>query len=206
LFALVPEAVLGVVLLIRWARRRIGLAVFLSALVVIYLLPPKAEELYHNIRSESDAVKSRNDTFRMVQKVLQGRHIFSTVPRLAMIDPAPVLMETFLLTYLQRLGKFDPQPMIERIRNNEFDIVITKPQAVSWRGVPLISPDIHHAIDTSYRPQCVVGNYLIHLPRSRSEDSGLLEELDRNRCVAVSGDNDSPNPSGNGLSKPPFRQ
>jgi len=195
LFALVPAAVLGVVLLTQWARRRIGLAVFLSALVGVYLLPSKAHELYRADQSQGDAVKSGNDTFRIAQNVLQGRHIFSTVPRLAMMDPAPVLMESFLVTYLQRLGKFDPQPIIQRIRNSEFDLVITATPSRSWGGLPLISPDIHRAIEASYTPQCVVGHYLMHLPRSRSGDSGLLEALDRNRCVPVRVDNHSPSPN-----------
>jgi hypothetical protein len=195
LFAFVPAAVLGVVLITQWARQRIGLAVFLSALVVIYLLPSKAQELYHTIPSQSDAVKSRNDTLRKVQNVLQGRHIFATVPRLALMDPVPVLMEPFLLTYLQRLGKFDSQPIIERIQSNEFDLVITETPSLSWRGLPVISPDIHRAIEASYRPQCVLGNYLMQIPRSRSGDRGLLEELDRNRCVPVRIDNDSPGPN-----------
>jgi hypothetical protein len=195
LFALVPGAVLGVLLLTQWAQRRIGLAVFLSSLVVIYLLPPKAQELYWTIRSESDAVKSRNEVFRIVQNILQGRHIFSTVPRLAIMEPVPVLVDPFLATYLQRLGKFDPQPIIERIRSNEFDLVITKTQAPSWRGIDHLSPDIHRPIEASYRPHCVLGNYLIHLPRSRSEDRSLLEVLDRNRCVPVRVDNAWPAPS-----------
>jgi glycosyl transferase family 87 len=198
LFALVPAAVLGVVILTQWARRRVGLAVFLSALVVIYLLPSNlpsnTQQLYRAVRSQGDFVKSRNDTFRIVQNVLQGRHIFTTVPRLAMMDPVPVLMEPLLLTYLQRLGKFDPQPIIERIRRNEFDLVITETPSRSWRGL-VMSPDIHRAIEASYRPQCVVGNYLMHIPRSRSGDSGLLEELDRNRCVPIRVDNASVGPN-----------
>ncbi len=194
LFALVPVAVLGVVLLTQWARRRIGLAVFLSALVVIYLWPSRAQELYRTIQSQGDAVKSMNDTFRTVQNVLRGRHIFTTVPRLAMMDPVPVLMEPLLATYLQRLGKFDPEPIIQRIRGSEFDLVITETPVRSWRGI-VLSPDIYRAIEASYRPQCVLGHYLMHLPRSRSGDSGLLEELDRNQCVPVRIDNDSLGPN-----------
>jgi hypothetical protein len=194
LFALVPAAVLGVVLLTQWARRHIGPAVFLSALVVIYLLPSKAQELYRAVRFQGDAVKSRNDTIRIVQNVLQGRHIFTTVPRLAMMDSVPVLMDPLLLTYLQRLEKFDPQPITQRIRSSEFDLVITETPVRSWRGL-VLSPDIHRAIEASYRPQCVMGHYLMHLPRSRSGDSGLLEELDRNRCLPVTVDNDSPGPN-----------
>jgi hypothetical protein len=194
LFALVPAAVLGVVLLTQWARRRIGLALFLSALVVIYLLPSKAQELYRTVQSQGDAIKSRNDTFRIVQNMLQGRHIFTTVPRLAIMDSVPVLMEPLQASYLQRLGKFDPEPIIQRIRGSEFDLVITEIPVRSWRGI-VLSPDIHRAIEASYRPQCVLGHYLMHLPRSRPGDSGLLEELDRNQCVPVRIDNDSLGPN-----------
>jgi hypothetical protein len=83
-------------------------------------------------------VKLRNDLFRKAQHVLNGRHIFSTVPRLALLDPTPVLTEPYL--YQQRLGKYDPQPILERIENDEFDAVITSAKSKSWRGIPVIYP------------------------------------------------------------------
>lgn len=196
-FALVPVAVLGVFRLTRWARRHIGVAAFLSAVVLLYLLPPKALDLYQAVRSESgrDEVASRNDQFRKAQNVLGGRHIFSTVPRLALLDPVPVLTEPYLLSYMQRLGKFDPQPILQRIRKSEFDVVITAARSASWRSIPHISPDLHRAIEESYRPQCTMLGSLLHLPRHRSEDSNLVQELNRIGCVPFASDRASAGPS-----------
>jgi hypothetical protein len=196
LFTLVPVAVLGVFQLTNWARRHIGIAAFLSSVVVLYLLPPKALDLYQAIWYESgpEEVESENSRFRRAQNVLSGRHIFSTVPRLALLDRTPALTEPYLLSLLKRLGKFDPQPIIERIRNEEFDIVITAAQSKSWRGVPHISPDLHRAIEASYRPQCIIIGSLVHLPRNRPDDS-LAQELYENGCVPFSSNQASAGPS-----------
>jgi hypothetical protein len=120
--------------------------------------------------------------------VLGGYHIFSTVPRLALLDPAPVLTEPYLMSYLERVGKFDPQPILERIRNKEFDLVITASRRVSWRGVPHIAPDLRRAIEESYVPQCTILGALVQVPRALPGDDDLLQELNRNNCVPLRGD------------------
>jgi hypothetical protein len=59
----------------------------------------------------------------------------STVPRLALIDPVPTLTEPFLMSYLVRLGKIDPEPIVRQVRNGDFDVVITLAEREeNWRG------------------------------------------------------------------------
>ncbi len=191
LFAVCPAAVLGVLRLMVWARRRVAVGLFLVGLFVFHFLSPRAQDLYlSSFRFEIGprAVKSENDGFRMMQNALQDQHIFSTVPRLALLDPAPPLIEPYLLSYLQRLGKFDPQPIHERIRKSEFDVVITAARAKSWRGIAHIGPDLRSAIVASYRPQCVMLGYLLHLPRIRLDNSALVQELNRIGCVPIASD------------------
>ncbi len=127
-----------------------------------------------------------------MQNALQGRHIFSTVPRLALLDPNPALMEPFLLSYLQRLGKFDARPILDRVRSGEFDVLITAAHPDSYRGVPVITRDLRGAIVASYTPHCVLlGSevYLlgseIYLPRYRPEDKTLVRNLEQIGCVPV---------------------
>ena len=190
LLSLVPAAVLGILRLIHWARQRIGVAAFLSAVILFHFLPLTVLDLYQTLwlRSSSQEVEHWNAQFRNAQNVLSGYHIFSTVPRLALLDPAPVLTEPYLMSYLQRIGKFDPQPILERIRNKEFDVVITRSRRESWRGVPHIAPDLRRAIEESYVPQCTMLGALVQVPRARRGDDDLLRELNRNNCVPLRGD------------------
>ena len=197
LLALVPAAVLGILRLIHWARQRIGVAAFLSAVILFHFLPPTVLDLYQMLwlQSPSREVERWNDQFRKARNVLGGYHIFSTAPRLALLDPAPALTEPYLMSYLQQIGKFDPQPILERIRNMEFDVVITPARRVSWRGVPHIAPDLRHAIEGSYVPQCMTFGALVQVPRARPGDDALLQELNRNGCVPLRGVATRPDPS-----------
>ncbi len=118
LFALTPLAVLGIYTLIAWSGRYSGLALFLAALILIELVLPAARDMYYRQSEISPATtRSSNAAFRKIETALRGRHIFSTVPRIALLDPKPALVEPYLLTYMRRLGRFDGQAIPERIRN-----------------------------------------------------------------------------------------
>src|SRR5262249_45732776 len=155
--------------------------------VLFYPLPPTAADLYRALFIENSRreIESRNHQFRLAQDALGRKHIFSTLSRLALVDPAPAVTEPYLLSYMERLGKFDPQPILERVRNGEFDVVITAMRSQSWRGIPRVSPDLHRAIEASYTPLCTMLGALLHLPRSRPEDRDLSQELFRIGCVPV---------------------
>jgi hypothetical protein len=181
-------AVIGILRLIHWARQRIGVAAFLSAVILFHFLPLTVLDLYQTLWAQSaiQEMEHWNDQFRKARNVLGGYHIFSTVPRLALLDPAPVLTEPYLMSYLQRIGKFDPQPILERIRSKEFDLVITASRRISWRGVPRIAPDLHRAIEESYVPQCTLLGALVQVPRARpGEDAPLVQELNRKGCAPL---------------------
>jgi hypothetical protein len=187
LFATVPAAVLGVRRLTFWAGQRVGVALFVTVLFACYFFLPTAKVLYKQMCSESEAarIRSKNQQIQRIEDALRGRHVFSTVPRVALLDAEPVLMEPYLLTYLERLGKFDPAPILRRIREGEFDVVITSLQPESWRGIVHIPSNLHDAIMASYRTHCVYSDYLLHVPSRRQENSTLEQALARIGCVPV---------------------
>jgi hypothetical protein len=188
LLALTPLAVLGVFRLTVWAREHVWAAFFVAGLFAIHFLPTSAHELYLDLPSgiRSRSIESRNEGFRTMQNALQGRHIFSTVPRLALLDPDPALMEPFLLSYLQTLGKFDARPILDRVDSGEFDVLITSVHPEVYRGVPFITRDLRGAIVASYTPYCVLLGFEIYLPRYRPEDKTLVRNLEQISCVPVS--------------------
>ena len=193
LFAVVPAAALGVRRLIVWAGQRVGVGVFVTLLFAVYFLPSTAKAFYQRMSAGISLaqVQSRNQAFQRLEDALRGQHIFSTVPRAALFDAAPALVEPYLLSYSQRLGKFDPAPILRRIQDSEFDVVITEPAASEWRGIPHIAPNLRRAIAASYRPYCVYGEYLLQLPTKRHNTSPLETSLAGIGCVPVACDRPS---------------
>ena len=183
LFALVPLAVLGTLRLLAWSRRSLGLAAFLSALIAIYLFLPQAQNDLSHERITPRAVAAANDSFRRIAGALHDAHIFSTVPRLALLDAHPALVEPFLLSYLQKLGKANMRPILDRVRSGEFDVAVTADYDDAWRGVAHLEARLRQEIKRAYRPYCVVSNEIYYLPRSRPEDTALARRLDAIGCT-----------------------
>jgi hypothetical protein len=162
------------------------MGMFLAVLFGVYLLVPRALEIYLRAEPSSPSVANRNEAFRKLEHALRGQRIFSTVPRLSVIDPDPPLMEPFLFGYMQRIGALDPQPLLARIRHSEFDVVITFTSRLTWRGLVQIGPDLREAITSAYQPLCQVDRWMIHLPRqTRPTSAALALELADSGCVAI---------------------
>jgi hypothetical protein len=186
-FAVVPIAVLGVFQLMELARRSAVLGLALTSVLVIHSVAPASMQLHSNIGvPRNDWIQSSNAELERLEHALASHRIFSTVPRLALFDPDPPLMEPYLLTYMHRLGKVDLGPIIEPIRRNEYDVVITNASAVSFRGVNHVDPTLRQAIATSYRPHCKFGDWLFHLPNDvQPGSSALAQELRNIGCSAA---------------------
>jgi hypothetical protein len=190
LFAMVPLAVAGVLRIASLAHRRVAVGFLVAILIVLHDAAPRALALYENrdrLKGRSAEIESRNLEFRRVETTLRGQRIFSTVPRLALIDPAPTLTEPFLLSYLIRLGKIDPDPIVRQVQNGDFDIVITLAESgENWRGIPHIAPVVGEAIAAAYRPYCRVIGSVVHLPKLLHPGSeALAGALARIRCEPI---------------------
>jgi hypothetical protein len=193
LFGVVPLAVLGVFQLVAWARSRPSFALFVTGIVLTqFLLSDIKEHLKQTYERPSESspkgVSRSNEVFRRTEAVLRGQHIFSSVPRMALLDQEPSLVDPFLLSYLRRLGKFDPKPIAERIRKEEFDIVIMRADhndSKSYRGIPVVDSDLKSAITAAYKPHCALFDIdiVLYLPRTRPEDSLLTQKLHQIGCV-----------------------
>jgi hypothetical protein len=183
-FALTPLSVLGAFRLIVWSRQHVAIAAFLTGLILIHFWLVDAQDLY-SARAEISPwkIKAQNALFRRTEDALRGQHIFSTTPRMALFDPHPALTEPHLLSYMQRLGKANPEPIVERIRSGEFDLVITAQNRDSWRGIPRVGPDLENAIVAAYTPQCTVLSNVLLLPRHHPEEAVLIRKLHQIGCI-----------------------
>jgi hypothetical protein len=184
LFALTPFAVWGCFRLIVWSSRDAGVAAFITALILIWFWAPRVRETI-NRRQEfnPDVLQAQNEAFRQTADVLRSRHFFSTVPRLALLDPLPPLMEPYLFAYELELGKIDPAPILEGVGRGDYDLVITPRQPQEWRGIVHGGPALHAAIQSGYQPYCTLAGDVWWLPRFRPKDGSLTEQLRSIGCV-----------------------
>jgi hypothetical protein len=184
LLALTPLAVLGAWRLILWSRQRLAMAVFLTGLILLHFWLLDAQHLYGtDSKLTPGKIKQQNAVFRRTEDALRGQHILSTIPRIALLDPHPAVMEAFLLSYMQRLGKANPQPIVDRIRSAEFDVVITNEHPISYRGISRIGPDLGNAIVAAYTPHCTLAERIFYLPRQRPQDASLILKLQQAGCM-----------------------
>jgi len=187
MFGLIPLAVLGLTYLIELARQQPALGLFLSVFLSLTVLEPRVRELVSTLRDRvAEPVRSQNETFLHLETALRGRHFFSTVPRLALLDSQPALTEPFLVSYLERLGKFDARPIVRRVAGGEFDLVITGSEDRQWRGIRHVPRDLQTAIDAAYEPSCTMLKDVFWLPRRLTRQSGTLSaDLASAGCVPV---------------------
>jgi hypothetical protein len=160
LFALVPFAVVG----LRQLARRVNAVHVVVCVVVFYFFTASAQALRNEFVPDR-SVRARNDDFRALEGVLRQYRIFSTVPRIALIDQAPQLLEPFLLSYLLRMRPLDQTPIVRPIEEQQFDGVITAARVGGSRGIPGMSPRLHAAIADAYVPYCTRRDLLLHIPR-----------------------------------------
>ena len=186
LLAMVPFAVLGTRYLLAWTRTSTGLASFLAAVILIAFLYSDGASFLRFVRFGPPALAANNARLRKTAAGLQGLRIFSTVPRMALLDPHPALMEPYLLTYMLRLGKADMGPILNRMHRAEFDIAITANDDITWRGVQVIAPQLRRALMAVYKPYCEFSNNIVYLPLARPTDGTMIQRLRQIGCVPYS--------------------
>ena len=176
LFASIPFAVLGVLRLMELAGRHTALGPALAVFLFIHSLFPVAMRAEEGVPTlKKGWVESGDDEIRKLSQVLAGSRMFSSFPRLALLDPNPPLTEPFFLSYLHRLGKVDLGPFTRPLLRREYDVVITYAWGFSWRNVNQLDPELRSAIASSYKPYCMFHRGLFHFPDGVDPSTSILK-------------------------------
>src|SRR5450755_484760 len=99
---------------------------------------PLAGFVYADVR-RLPTTAVRNREMRKLQQVLARRTVLSFVPSVTQLTSEQIVTEPFLLSHLNRLGKYDLHPLENRIRNQEFGVVVTSALSEGWRGIPHVA-------------------------------------------------------------------
>ena len=190
LFSATPLAVLSVFHLKANTRKWKAGSVFLAGLIGFYIVLPIVQDLRSlRERLSPSYIRTANQRASLIREAFHGRHIFTTVPYVALFDPQPAMIEPFLFSYLQRVGKIDPTPVMNSLQREEFAAVVTHSHAWSYRGIDLISPRLRQAIISAYTPRCEIDGLLVHLPRDTTRSVELRTKLEQIGCQPVLCDN-----------------
>ena len=156
----------------------------------IYIVLPIVRDLWSlRERISPSYIRAANERTSLIRATFWGRHIFSTIPYVAILDPQPTIIEPVLFAYLQRVGKTDPTPVMKSLEREEFAAVVTDSHAWSYRGIDKISPALRSAIITAYAPDCEFEGLLVHLPRKTKHPDDLRKKLESIDCRPVLCDN-----------------
>jgi hypothetical protein len=181
LFMAVPLAVVGVLRLRDRASRSATVALACALLCV----PPLVLLAQDATARVSGASLSRapDEVIRKLTSWLEGQRVLSTVPRLALVDPRPAVIDPYLLSYIAVHRPGVLEPVVAPVWAQAFDVVITPVGPKEWRGVPHIHPALRSAIASAYRPHCRFPEWLVHLPVGEATAmSEKVRELERLGC------------------------
>ncbi len=185
LFALTPIAALGA---LRIADGRVTSGLFVAGLLLSYAVVPNIDAARNLITELSpDSRRAERQPIEMMQRALPGHRVLSTVPRIAILTDEPVLTEPFYMAYQQKLGKSDTAPLVDRVRRQDFEVVVTPRRPTRFRGVPMVPPDLWSAIMEAYAPFCAPSpNLLVYLPRG-AQGVAVGDKLRALGCVPDEG-------------------
>jgi hypothetical protein len=174
LFAITPFAAFSVLQF--GARRYVAAGILMAVLALVNAVPLLAYACVDIWRLPTTAVRNRQ--LQKLQPVLERRRILSFVPSVTLFTSERIISEPYLLSYLDRLGKYDLRPLENRIRRQEFEAVITATAPGVWRGIPHLALPLRLALSDGYEPQCTYGEWLVMLPRSAAKPDIVSELAD----------------------------
>jgi hypothetical protein len=123
-----------------------------------------------------------------LRAAVAGRPVLSDEPYIAAYEKDPELIETSIMSVLERTGAWSPAPILRQIEQQQFDYVILRAKDDAsgrlgllkpYRGLPLVSPRIVEEVGRDYRKAgpCVDENAIVFVPRQEPRGTELAQRL-----------------------------
>ena len=181
MFAATPFAVFGMMRL--RAMRSPLVSMFLGLLLLMFLIRPQVFEAVYVARRVGGEVAQRNQQYDRLRAALAGIEFLSTIPDVTILGKERIITDSGLLNYRVLTAGADLSALEQRVSNQEFAIIATLPDDISWRGLPALPRGLRKAIVEAYRPYCVLGDELFHIPAGKTGNVG--ERLTNIGCVVT---------------------
>jgi len=181
MFAATPFAVFGMMRL--QAMRSPLVSMFLSLLLLTFFILPQVSRTIYGVRHVVGEVARRNQQYDGLRAALAGLDFLSTIPDVTILGKERIITDSALLNYRVLTTGADLSALEQRVSNQEFAVIVTLPGDDMWRGMPMLPRELRKVIMEAYRPYCVLGNELFHIPAGKTGNVG--ERLMNIGCVVT---------------------
>jgi hypothetical protein len=182
LFAITPFAAAGAL----WVRDHLSGRVSVLVGLLIWglgidpVIPPTIEAAH-----VAKGARAQNRYFENLRAEFAGRNVFSTAGWASHLTQKVAIPEPYLLSYLERGAKWDSEPWAARVRQQNYDLVVTDLPQITFRSVPHVSPKIHIAIEEAYEPFCACPGILLFHRRGEGVDPATMTQFAAIGCHTV---------------------
>ena len=188
---LMVSAPLATLVLLRLDREQrqgsVALVTLLAFLTVGYLTPQmtratsEAKEIYElKVRGYA----TTRAAWERLRSVLAGRRLLALNPDVTMWSSVPELTDPYLMSVVERKGKWSYAPVIRELDQGTYEAVVLPPgwlgDMLRFRGVEHWPPAVVAAVRRRYAVACVMAGQEVRLPASGSE---LKQALLRAGCA-----------------------
>jgi hypothetical protein len=124
-----------------------------------------------------------NTSMQELAQLANGRRVLTDFPFVAAHSLQPEMLDPSVNHYLELGSHWSPQPVLNELRNRQFDyVIIGENNGVprSWRGLTLFSRSILQEIEQDYQPLCEADRFVVYIrpgeKLDRQQDTLLLND------------------------------
>src|SRR5207302_11137711 len=99
---------------------------------------------------------------------IESHRVLSDIPYVAAHGKQPEMLDPSVNHYLELAKHWSPEPVLNELRNQEFDYVIVGldgGRVRQWRGLTLFSHSILREIEADYRLSCTSDRVAVYIPK-----------------------------------------
>lgn len=124
-----------------------------------------------------------NADMQKLTQLASGRQVLTDFPYVAAHSLQPEMLDPSVNHYLELGGHWSSQPVLNEVRNRQFDYVIigeSNGAPRSWRGLTLFSESILRQVEQEYQPLCQADRFVIYarpgVQPNAPKETALLKE------------------------------
>ncbi|GEM_PF-1278611 len=182
LWAMVPLATTAVLLSLRVLRRFPVVDLGLGLAIAVFFLGGAARSA-GRIPGRLAEISDYNRELRCMQSLVKGASVMTTIPRLALMTPEPAITEPYMVSYQLKNDGRRYSRLRARLRQGEFDLVVTDIADREYRGIPFLAAPIRAAMaEGGYAAFCGNSFALVYMRNGDPEGGGMAQSLTASGC------------------------
>lgn len=144
----------------------VAVAFAASGLLIMAYLP----KTYRNAQDYFRHYQADRAQWSALAGLIAGKRVLSTEPDIAVLLAIPELPDPFVISILEKAGRWDPAPIVHNIEDRRYQMLFinkwTWDGEPQYRGVVIWGSVIMAAVLRNYRPVCDIFGLHVLLPKT----------------------------------------